>query len=123
MYIFVQVNISHYITFSNSFKYLKADAIMENQNLMLLVSPDQLRTSVLEAVEEALDKHHAKTNGAKFYNKREAAERLGVGITSIYNWLREGKLKGRKIGSRVLFTEEDLENCLKEWSKYERVQR
>lgn len=100
---------------------------MENQgikqSIMLEISPEQLLTLMEERIEAILEKHHAKTKEVKYYDKKQAAEKLRVGLTSIYNWLNEGKLKGRKIGSRVLFTESDLENCFEEWSKYGRLQK
>lgn len=42
------------------------------------------------------------------YNKKEAAKKLRVSVESVNRALKSGKLRCRKIGQRVVFTESDL---------------
>lgn len=78
-----------------------------------------MRIMIREEVELAIQ---AQFKEPKYYNKKEAAKKLGVCVSSIYNWMQEGKLKGHKIGKRVVFKESDLENCLLNVNKYGRIQ-
>ena len=93
------------------------------QSIVLEISPEQFLSSIKEIVEEVINQQTAKAKEAKFYSRKEAAEMLGISVSSICNWLKEGKLKGRKAGSRVVFKESDLHKCLEDWSKYGRVQQ
>ncbi|MGM9904464.1 hypothetical protein A5844_000505 [Enterococcus sp. 10A9_DIV0425] len=47
-----------------------------------------------------------------YYSVNELAEKIGVTTRSIRNYLREGKLKGRKIGGKWKFSEQDLAEFL-----------
>jgi excisionase family DNA binding protein len=47
------------------------------------------------------------------YSKQEAAEKLKVSTITIDRNRRTGKLPYHKIGSRVVFTQEDLDKFLK----------
>ncbi len=47
---------------------------------------------------------------SKFLTVSEAAEYLRVSVSSIYNWKSQGRLKGRKHGTRLLFTLEELDS-------------
>lgn len=49
----------------------------------------------------------------KLYTVEQAAEYLIVPVRTIQNWLREGRLKGYKIGGLWRISEEALEEFLK----------
>jgi excisionase family DNA binding protein len=43
----------------------------------------------------------------------EFCERYGPGRTKVYEELKSGRLRGRKIGSRTVITEDDAEDWLR----------
>lgn len=45
---------------------------------------------------------------------KEAAERLGVSLWTIYRWARGGQVASVRLGSRRLFAEEDLEELVRQ---------
>lgn len=49
-------------------------------------------------------------NGKVAYGVKEAAERIGVGRSTLYVAIKAGLLKTRKIGRRTLVLHEDLES-------------
>jgi excisionase family DNA binding protein len=49
----------------------------------------------------------------KAYNLNEAAAALGVTRRSMYTWLREGKIKGNKVGREYRILEEEIDRVLK----------
>ena len=52
------------------------------------------------------------------YSITEAAEALNLGRTKVYELIRQGELKARKIGKRTIILKDDLENFLKNLKSY-----
>ena len=48
--------------------------------------------------------------GLKLYNLKELSNLMGLSLTSLRTYLREGKLKGRKFGREWYVTEENLKD-------------
>ena len=44
----------------------------------------------------------------KFYDCKQVAERYGVKITTVWDWIKTGKLKAFKIGRNYRIRKEDL---------------
>ena len=53
----------------------------------------------------------------KVYDIKEVSEMLKISIRTLQRYVREGKLKGSKIGTHYVITEEDLKSFLEEQSK------
>jgi excisionase family DNA binding protein len=51
--------------------------------------------------------------GIKFYTIPEAAEALHVTPQTIRAWIKQGKLKARRVGRPILITEKNLKDFLK----------
>lgn len=51
--------------------------------------------------------------GTELFTVRECAELLQVAYRTVQNYIREGRLKGQKIGGRWYFSREELERFLK----------
>lgn len=52
--------------------------------------------------------------GIKFYRIPEVADALKVTPTTIRNWIKQGKLKGQRIGRPILITENNIKEFLEE---------
>ena len=52
--------------------------------------------------------------GIKFYTIPETAQALRVTPQTIRAWIKQGKLKGQRIGRPILITESNLKEFLKE---------
>ena len=52
--------------------------------------------------------------GIKFYTIPETAEALRVTPQTIRAWIKQGKLKGQRIGRPILITENNLKEFLQE---------
>ena len=50
--------------------------------------------------------------GIKFYTIPETAEALNVTPQTIRAWIKQGKLKGQRIGRPILITENNLKEFL-----------
>ena len=51
--------------------------------------------------------------GIKFYTIPETAQALRVTPQTIRAWIKQGKLKGQRIGRPILITENNLKELLK----------
>lgn len=52
--------------------------------------------------------------GIKFYTIQETAEVLNVTPQTVRAYIKQGKLKGQRIGRPILITEKNLKEFLKE---------
>jgi excisionase family DNA binding protein len=50
--------------------------------------------------------------GIKFYTVTEAAKGLQVTTQTVRAWIKQGKLRGQRIGRPILITEENLKEFL-----------
>ncbi|MBN1227791.1 MAG: helix-turn-helix domain-containing protein [Deltaproteobacteria bacterium] len=58
----------------------------------------------------------------RLYNSKETAKKLGISLPTLIKYRHEGLIKGRRIGTSVRFTEEDIQTALTEIpsQKYQR---
>ncbi len=48
----------------------------------------------------------------KLLTRLEAAEMLQVNLSTLYKWVKSGKIAQKKLGKKVYFTRESIENAL-----------
>jgi len=49
----------------------------------------------------------------KYYRARELAEHLGIGLSTVWHYVKLGKIKSKKLSSRVtVFNITEVENAL-----------
>lgn len=53
----------------------------------------------------------------KLYKRKAAAEKLQISLVTLDNWTRQGGINARKIGSRIYYTDGDINNALRKLSK------
>ena len=53
------------------------------------------------------------------YDLQELSEKIGISVVSLRQWIRQGKLKAKKIGVKYYVSEDSLIEFLKEDSKKE----
>ncbi len=51
------------------------------------------------------------------YKRKEAAEKLRVSLVTLDNWTKLGIINARRIGTRVYYTDKDINDALKKVSK------
>ena len=47
------------------------------------------------------------------YKRREAAKKLGVSLVTLDTWAKAGIIHSRKIGTRIYYTQKDMDEALK----------
>ncbi|MBX9088155.1 helix-turn-helix domain-containing protein [Bacteroides cellulosilyticus] len=56
--------------------------------------------------------------GDGLYKRKEAAKKLGISLATLTKWSRAGVINYRKIGSRIYYTNSDINNALKSKGGY-----
>lgn len=51
------------------------------------------------------------------YKRKDAAIRLQISLPTLDAWTRAGIINGRRIGTRIYYTEKDINNALKKTCK------
>lgn len=85
------------------------------------IDVQDLKELLLEAVEEKFKvlvhsdpvlSNSVHSNENKYLSRREAAKMLKISLPTLNEWTKQGKIKAYRIGSRVLYKPEDIENSL-----------
>lgn len=53
-------------------------------------------------------------NIMKLYDLKEVAQMLGVSYLTVYNYVRQGKIKSVRVGRFLRVTQEEVERIMKE---------
>ncbi|MCI1681126.1 MAG: helix-turn-helix domain-containing protein [Bacteroides sp.] len=97
----------------------------ENINAMLIQSAtmsdlenmmSRLLDKKLANVMESTSKVEESPNDG-LYKRKEAAEKLRVSLVTLDNWTKIGIINARKIGTRIYYTDKDINDALKKVSK------
>ncbi|HEX2920925.1 MAG TPA: DNA-binding protein [Bacteroidales bacterium] len=86
-------------------------------------SPDELAEKIRLIVREEFDRVSGKSNlPLKFSTRKETAARLRITLVSLDKYTAAGIIKGSRVGRRILYSEDDINNAVKEiaTSKYRR---
>ncbi len=92
---------------------------MQNIQSISLLSKEELEDAVFAAISkvsmqerlESVNSEPKQEQEIKFFTIKQACKLLNCCRTTIYNWCRQGLISYRKVGRKVLFSKENLENC------------
>ena len=77
---------------------------------------EQLKTEITEDIFKKLtpflNSITAPKHETELLTRKEAAKLLGVSLPTILDWTKTGKIKGYRIGSRVRYKRDEIENSL-----------
>jgi excisionase family DNA binding protein len=77
---------------------------------------EHLRPIIKEVIEEVFTSHYqgrqSQKNETRFLTRKETAERLKISLVALHHHVINGKLKTHRVGSRVLFKEEEVTDSL-----------
>lgn len=93
---------------------------MEKQGLcqnakFLFVSEDELKKivgDVLTDERKRIEAEKNKANEVACLSRSEVASMLSVTYTTLWRWARDGYLKPKKVGRRVLYLRSDVEQII-----------
>lgn len=76
----------------------------------LTISNDSFLRLIKEAVREVIDEKLSP--GKKYLTRRDVADRCNVSIMTVDNWCAKRMLNPQKIGRRVLFLADDIDEAV-----------
>jgi hypothetical protein len=87
------------------------DRSWQGRNMQLSVDPEEIRSIIHDVVTQVLSLIDWPT-GRVALDETEAAQACGVGRHVLRDLRLAGKIKGRKLGKKIVYTREDLLNAL-----------
>ena len=79
------------------------------------IAPDELVQKIMEGVEKklgAFEERLGRPKTSKYLSRKEASRKLQVSYVTLNLWDKKGILKKRKIGNKVFYLKEEIENIL-----------
>ena len=74
------------------------------------VTAETIRTIFREELAaHAGDPLHVASSGKQYLTVKDVTQRLRIGVTTLWQLRRDGKIKGYTVGRRVLFRPEDVD--------------
>jgi excisionase family DNA binding protein len=96
---------------------------MENSIILTNVSPEQLFNTFRGIVKEELLNLQSTKKETNYLSRKEASKLLHISLPTLNEYTRKGILKGSRVGSRVLYSESDIQEAVKNipTMKYKRI--
>ena len=82
---------------------------------MVCVTTVQLESLVKRAIKESLEEQQnppQKEYHSFYLSREEVSKLLKISHSTLYNWIREGKIKAYGLGSKVYFKQSEIETLL-----------
>lgn len=89
---------------------------METDVIFCQTSLKDLKQIISETIREELTKvqpEPATPNQTGFATRKEACQRLKIGLNTLHTYTIDGTLKGYKIGGRILYKWEEIDQSVK----------
>lgn len=96
---------------------------MKQSTTIEIVTPEYLKEIVREVLVEEVPKLIPRQHSTnKYYTRKEAATRARITLPTLDKYIQEGKIKANRLGRRILFSEEDINNAIEQMPsiKYKR---
>lgn len=70
--------------------------------------------AIKDAVKRAIIEHYCppKASDSDMFTRKQTAKKLCISLPTLHDWTLEGLIRAYRIGGRVLYKLEDIENAL-----------
>lgn len=89
-----------------------AEIMSSGANVQIVISALDLKEAFLDWSEEIRMQLKAEKEEEKFLSAKEAALKMGVSLSTLWRWDKEGYLKKIKIGDKIRYRESDVINLM-----------
>ncbi|MBN2481023.1 MAG: helix-turn-helix domain-containing protein [Bacteroidales bacterium] len=89
---------------------------MKNSILLENIDSEGLKSLIREIIREERESiyPHKSDNKEVYLTRRETANKLHVSLVTLNAWSKTGRLKGYRVGGRVLYLESEIKDSLKQ---------
>jgi excisionase family DNA binding protein len=85
-----------------------------NSTLIQNLTPEELSETLRSVIREEFSLISPKEITPKYRSRQEVADLLKISLPTLNEYTRTGIIKGSRIGSRVLYSEEAIKNAIKD---------
>lgn len=91
------------------------------------VSTDELRDLVIDSVAYVMNKREQEkteskeTEKTKYLTRKEVSEMLDVSFSTLWRWERSQTLENYKVGGKVFYKEQDVEELINKNGSHEKA--
>lgn len=85
------------------------------KHLIIEITPEELSELIQSSVEASLSKFKEElqpNDPDELMSRKEAAKYLQISLTTLWHWMRDGKVKYYKNGSKIYFKRQELVDSL-----------
>lgn len=75
------------------------------------LTPEELQIAIADEIKDCLSSLEPKTP-TEYLTRKETAELLKVDLSTLWHWVKKGKLQAYGISGRVYFKREEIEQSL-----------
>lgn len=76
------------------------------------ITPEEFKNQIREEMEELLSSHLKQQNSTELLTRSEAADILKIDLSTLWRWVKDGKLQSYGLAGRVYFKLEDIQNAI-----------
>lgn len=87
---------------------------MGRTTLIENISTDELIESIRLVVKQEIANLQLQKSIPKYYTRKEVSELLKITLPTLFEYTRSGKIKGSRVGSRVLYSEDEVMRAVKD---------
>jgi excisionase family DNA binding protein len=96
---------------------------MENQQLVVTLNVNDLKTIISESVENAFAKTPKVKEEETILRRKDVAKLFSVSLVTIADWMKTGKLPYHRINTRIFFKKSEVMECIEIKEKYKNKKR
>lgn len=86
---------------------------MENSILIRNITAEELQEVIRTVIKEELQVLQPKKNETRYLTRNEVVDLLKISLPTLHDYTKRGIVKGYRIGSRVLFKLDEIEQSIK----------
>lgn len=75
------------------------------------ITPEELQMAIADEIKDCLGSFEPKPP-TEYLTRKETAELLSVDLSTLWHWVKKGKLQAYGISGRVYFKREEIEQSL-----------
>ncbi len=87
---------------------------MGRTTLIENISTDELIESIRLVVKQEVANLQLQKSIPRYYTRKEVSDLLKITLPTLFEYTRAGKIKGNRIGNRVLYSEDEVMRAVKD---------
>lgn len=87
---------------------------MDNSTILYNLTPESLQVMIRNTIREEIGNANPPKDEIRYLTRLQVCDLLKISLPTLHGYVHEGKIKGHRIGRRVLFSESDIHDAVKE---------